>query len=261
MTRVAIIAAMPDELKTLVRGWKHERRGDGGTGGVNLWRWRYDEGEWVAACGGMGADAGTRAFAEIEKDGPISMAISIGWAGALTEEVEPGRAYKVSGVIDARTGERFNASEMGSHPNRKNNDAVRVGHPSGYLAVTNPIVADEAEKRRLAAAYEADLCDMEGAIVARLAAMRGIPFYCFKAVSDGLTDRLPDFNRFISASGQMQLTRFILFALLRPIYWPALIRMGENSRKASQSIAESVLDFLDERGHVRKRNGYPNFKP
>ena len=36
--------------------------------------------------------------------------------------------------------------------------------------------------------------------------------------------------------------------------------MGENSKKASQSIAESLLDFLDERGHIRKRNGYPNLQ-
>ncbi len=85
---------------------------------------------------------------------------------------------------------------------------------------------------------------MEAAAIARLAAMRGIPFYCIKGVSDGLTDRLPDFNRFLSPDGQFQLARFTLFAILRPWYWPALVRMGENSKRASQSIAESLLDFL-----------------
>ena len=102
---------------------------------------------------------------------------------------------------------------------------------------------------------------MEAAAVARLAAMRGIPFYCIKGVSDGLTDRLPDFNRFLSPDGQAPgWAGLLLFAILRPWYWPALLRMGENSRKASQSIAESLLEFLDERGHIRKRNGYPNLK-
>ena len=228
MTRVAIIAAMPDELKPLVRGWRHERRGQDPSRTVDLWQHQLGQSEWVAACSGAGADAGVRAFTEIEKDGPISMAVSIGWAGALTENVELGLAYKVSGVIDARTGERFQVADW----------------PQGRLVVTNPIVADEREKRRLAATYRADLCDMEGAIVARLAAMRGIPFYCIKGVSDGLTDRLPDFNRFISKSGQMQIARFTLFAMLRPWYWPALLRMGENSRKASQSVAEVLRGFL-----------------
>src|SRR5665213_4067561 len=99
MTRVAIIAAMPAELKPLVRGWQHECRN-----GVDLWRRRFDEGEWVAACAGAGQKAATRAFAEVEKDGPISCVISIGWVGALIEEAKPGKAYKVSGVIDSSTG-------------------------------------------------------------------------------------------------------------------------------------------------------------
>ncbi len=85
---------------------------------------------------------------------------------------------------------------------------------------------------------------MEAAAIGRLAAMREIPFYCIKGISDGFEDRLPDFNRFIDASGQFHTARFAFFALLRPIYWPALVRMGENSRKASQSIAESLHDFL-----------------
>ena len=40
--------------------------------------------------------------------------------------------------------------------------------------------------------------------LARLAHMRGLPFYCFKGVSDGFADKLPDFNRFITADGQFR---------------------------------------------------------
>jgi adenosylhomocysteine nucleosidase len=101
---------------------------------------------------------------------------------------------------------------------------------------------------------------MEAAGVARLALMRGIPFYCFKGVSDGFTDKLPDFNRFIRADGQFDLTGMVLFSILRPWYWPSLMRMGENSKKASQSIREALLDFLDERAYLRQRNGYPDLK-
>ncbi len=117
-------------------------RGNRTSGIVDLlWHWSYDEGEWVAACAGAGADAGTRAFAEIEKDGPISMAISIGWAGALSHDVAPGQAYQISGVIDARTGERFDVAQWSPAASNQR------------LVVTNPIVADEQEKRRLAATW------------------------------------------------------------------------------------------------------------
>ena len=239
MTRIAIIAAMPGELKPLVHGWHHEK-----PNGVDLWRWRYDEGEWVAACAGAGTEAATRAFAEVENDGPISSVVSTGWAGALTAEFAPGKAYDVSGVIHVRTGERFRCA---------------TGPEEVWLA-TSSKVADETEKRRLQSTYNAGLVDMEAAAIARLAAMRGIPFHCIKGVSDSLTARLPDFNSFIGPNGQFHTARFVLFAILRPWHWPALVRMGENSRKAAQNMAESLLDFLDERGHIRKRNGYPTLK-
>ena len=239
MTRVAIVAALPGELKPLVRNWKHQTRN-----GVALWVWPFDEGEWVAVCAGAGQSAATRAFAEAERLGPCTMAISVGWAGALSKECVPGQAYRVTGVVDARTGERFHAATL---------------QQERWL-VTSLHVADEAEKLRLASAYNASLVDMEAAAVARMAAMRDIPFCSIKGVSDGLSDKLPDFNRFLSPDGKFRLAGFVLFALLRPWYWPALIRMGENSRKASRKIAESLLDFLDERGHIRKRNGYPGFR-
>lgn len=233
MTRVAIVAAMPGELKSLVHtsgpagsNWPTSIRN-----GIRFWAQRSEEEEWIAACAGAGQAAATRAFAAIEEGGPIDLIFSIGWAGALRAGTTAGTAHNMAGVVDALTGERF---------------ACDAGAGNLWL-VTSPKVADEAEKRRLASAYDAALVDMEAAAIARLAAMRGIPFYCIKGVSDGLADHLPDFNRFLTLDGRFQLARFTLFATLRPWYWPALVRMGENSRKASQSIAESLLGFLDER--------------
>jgi adenosylhomocysteine nucleosidase len=239
MTRVAIIAAMPGELKPLVRGWPHSARKS-----VRFWAKRDSEEEWMAACAGTGQSAATRAFAAIEDGGPVDLVFSIGWAGALTETIAAGSAHNIAGVIDARTGERFRCD---------------AGAGERWL-VTSPIVANEGEKQRLATAYKADLVDMEAAAIARLAQMRGIPFYCIKGVSDGFHDKLPDFNRFIRPDGQFDMAGMVLFSILRPWYWPSLVRMGENSSKASQSIRESLLDFLDERAHTRDRDGYPNHK-
>jgi adenosylhomocysteine nucleosidase len=268
--RVAIVAALPGELKPLASEWQHARRDV-----IDVWRWSFDEGEWVAACAGAGVDAATRALAEVEKDGPVDTVISTGWAGALSEEFLPGQAHFVSGVIDARTGERFEAAvssratiRAGADEDVRTTAGREAGatkqqgdleHPGMWL-VTCSRVADAKEKQRLAAAYGAGLVDMEAAGVARLAAMRGIPFYCVKAVSDGFQEQLPDFNRFLSATGQFRLLPFILFVILRPWYWPALVRMGENSKKAAHAIRDSLFEILDETGAVRRRNGYPNFE-
>jgi len=240
MTRVAIIAAMPGELKPLVRGWPHSERNN-----IHFWAQRTEEEEWIAACAGAGQDAATRAFAALEEGGPIDLVFSVGWVGALREDIAAGSAHNVAGVIDVCTGERFRCD----------------AHAGELWLATSPKVADAAEKHRLAAAYKADLVDMEAAAVGRLSAMRGIPFYCIKGVSDGFSENLIDFNRFISPDGQFQVGRLLVYVLPRPWHWPALIRMGENSKQASQSIADCLFDFLDDRGHTSKQNGYPNLKP
>jgi adenosylhomocysteine nucleosidase len=224
MTRTALIAAMPGELKPIVRGWKHKS-----SNGIHTWAHR-DDNLYVAACAGAGQAAATRAFAAVEEEAPIDLVFSIGWAGALTPDLAPGTAHNVAGVIDVQTGERFRC-DAGAGP---------------LWLATSPKVADAAEKRRLATTYSAALVDMEAAAIARLAAMRSIPFYAIKAISDSLDAKLPDFNRFIAADGHVQTAKFALYSLLRPWYWPSLVRMGENSKKASQSITNSLSDFLNE---------------
>jgi len=254
MTRTTIIAALPGELKPFLdanakEGWVHERRGN-----VNLWRltWPLGQGEWVAACAGAGQQAATRAFAAVEEDGPIDRVYSIGWVGALSNSYVSGKAYRVSTVIDVATGERFLTSCNGT--------GEAVPFQNEIWLVTSPKVANAAEKQRLSAAYNAGLVDMEAAAIARLAAMREIPFDCIKGVSDGLTDKLPDFNRFITADGRFQLARFVLFSILRPWHWPALIRMGENSKKASQAIRDLLLENLYKPGAASNKNGDSNLK-
>jgi adenosylhomocysteine nucleosidase len=223
MTRTAIIAAMPGELKPLVGRWPHGTRNS-----VEFWAQRDVEDEWIAACAGAGQAAATRAFAAIEDGGPIDLIFSVGWAGALHADFAPGSAWNVAGVIDVQTGERFRCD---------------AGAGDVWLA-TSPRVADPKEKRRLASTYRVGLVDMEAAAVARLAAMREIPFYCIKGVSDGIDAKLPDFNRFLAPDGKLQLGRLVLFAIPRPWYWPALLEMGENSKKAAKSIADSLVEFL-----------------
>jgi nucleoside phosphorylase len=288
LKRVAIIAAMPGELLHLARGWKHEKR----ERGIHLWRTTQGDAEWIAACAGAGQEAASRALAEVEKDGPVTSVISTGWVGALSAEFVPGRVYGVAGIIDARTGERFEAGEValanqglpqkagswrspakgrgGTEPAKKAGEQLPSGAKahveSGRISstaeavpfqsmpnikplmrpwlVTNPRVASAEEKRRLAATYPAGLVDMEAAAVARLAAMRRIPFLCIKAVSDGHAAHLPDFNPFLTPDGQFRLVRFLFFALFRPWYWPALMRMSENSSKASQALRDTLLANL-----------------
>jgi adenosylhomocysteine nucleosidase len=223
--RIAIIAALPGELKPLVRGWE---RVSSPTRGISMWIKFAGEDEYIAVCGGMGEAAAMRSFAAAEHAGTLDMALSVGWAGALDSSIEAGRCYVATEVIDVLTGERFSLGDG----ERK----LRL--------VTTARVADEAEKLRLRNSYGAHLVDMEAAAIARLAQIRDIPVHCFKAVSDAHDVNLPDLNLFIDDMGQLRMPAFLGYVAIRPQYWGSLIKMGSASSKAARSLAAAVAEFL-----------------
>jgi adenosylhomocysteine nucleosidase len=228
--KIGIIAALPGELKPLVLGWQSMRLQDG----TRRWTHRSGADVWIAACSGMGAEAARRAFAAAEADGALDMVLSVGWAGALDPAFRPGEARAMSVVIDAQTGEQFQLA----------------GGERQLGLVTTARVVDAQEKARLRATYRgAVMVDMEAAVVARMARMRGIPVTCIKGVSDGVEAKLPDLNPFLSPKGQLRMGPFLGHLALRPRYWKAIGELGRNSSKASLAIRDLVLKFLEEK-HV-----------
>jgi adenosylhomocysteine nucleosidase len=226
--RIAIIAALPGELKPLVANWQRVRTGSRGT---SKWVVTQDDATWVAVCAGMGADAVRRAYAAAVSDGPMDLLLSVGWVGALGAEIQPSAVYVATEVIDAQTGEHFRFSAERQ---------VRL--------VTTARVADAAEKKRLAATYPgAALVDMEAATVARLAAMHGIPMLCIKGVSDEAGADLPDLNPFIDQAGQMRMIPFLAHIALRPRVWPSLVHLGRNSARAADAMRDLILEFMKEK--------------
>jgi adenosylhomocysteine nucleosidase len=220
MNRIGIVAALPGELKPLVRGWQERGR--------NMWSGRIGDSEAVAIAGGMGAAAAARATERLMAEINPTAIVSYGWAGALTCAVKPPMACAISEVVDDANGERY-----------------RTALSDGFRLITLDHVARGDEKRGLAAKHQSVLVDMEAAEIARLAAKRGTAFYCFKGVSDGYNDRLPDFNRFINNNeGEMRMGAFVAYATLRPQYWSALVRLAQNSGAAAEAVAGLAQDVL-----------------
>jgi adenosylhomocysteine nucleosidase len=218
MKRLGIISALPGELKPLVRGWQKRGR--------NTWAGQIAEFEAFAVAGGIGAKAAARAAERVFAEFAPEALVSYGWAGALTCAVKPPMAHPIGDVIDAGTGERF-----------------VTGSP-GYRLITLDRVAGANEKHGLAQRFQSALVDMEAAAVARVAAARGIPFYCFKGVSDGYTDELPDLNQFIDGEGQLKIAALLAHVAVRPGYWASMQRLGKNSGAAASAVAEVLKESM-----------------
>lgn len=222
MTRIAIVAALPAELKPLTRTW--QKNG-------SLFRGRFGCGDAVATAAGMGAAAVTRACQQLLATAPahqkFDTLVSIGYAGSLSCGLEVGLAYAVREVIDAATGESFPTQD-----------------PAGQRLITLDHVAGIPEKRELATKHQAVMVDMEAAAVARVAQAHGLAFHCFKAITDGPNDKLPDFNRFTAPNGLLRMPAFLAYAAVHPQYWSPLVHLGKNSRLAGTDLSHLVHRFF-----------------
>jgi len=228
MKRIGIVAALPSELRSLTRHWHHHSKiAVGHIGNLDA----------VATCAGMGEPAVLRAcerlLAAPPADSPIDTLISVGYAGSLSCGLRAPEAVPVREVIDARTGEAFPTDMAGESA------APRTQLPPQRL-VTLDHVASPEEKRRLAETHRATLVDMEAAPVARFARAHNLAFFCFKAVTDGPNDELPDFGRFTAPDGRLRSAAFAAWALVHPRYWRILGELEKNSRAATHHLAESV---------------------
>ena len=228
--RIAIIAALSGELKPLVSDWSPQPDGAFLTqrGDVAL----------IAVAKGIGIVRAEQAVSIAETYGSLNALVSIGWAGGASCGVQPGMAYEVGEVIDPASGERY---------------ATSAG-PSPIKLVTLDHVAGREEKRKVAESYGASLVDMEAVAVARLARARGLPFYCWKAVTDIATEDLPDFNYFLDQEKQLRTRQVATYALTHPRYVAPLLRMGRNSKSGAEALAHALRGWISE-GRYADSNG------
>jgi adenosylhomocysteine nucleosidase len=77
-----------------------------------------------------------------------------------------------------------------------------------------------------------------------------VRFLCVKAISDDAETKLPDFNRFTSASGTLNMPSFLAHVIVRPGSWGALLLLGINSKRAAQALASALPKCLQGAGLI-----------
>ncbi len=222
--KVVIIAAIEREVPLAVQGWRRvEREHDGH-------RYRFYEGPWAAlVCAGIGQECARRATeAAIALYQPV-LVISAGFAGGLTARLKAGDVVFPVTVVDALDGSRKTTVIDETLAGQK-------GIGRSVLVSVSAIAAGE-QKQRMASVYGADAVDMEAAAVARSAEVHDLAFIAVKAISDEAGMKLPPLQRFVRADGQFATWRLIAYVVPRFWLWPAMMRLGRNSRLAARNLS------------------------
>jgi adenosylhomocysteine nucleosidase len=220
----AIIAALPREVKHLVRGWQEQRLPNKTVVYTNDFA--------VVACAGMGPARATLAIQAAMALKPVTALLSVGLAGACDPSLRVGEIVRAGVVVDEQTGERHSNSQF------------------TQILVSAATIASIREKQRLYESYRASAVDMEAATVARIAQTHNLPFHAIKAISDDTTFEVGELARFATQDGQFREMTFAAYSAVRPRLWPKLLQLAGNSKLAIQSLTaelESQLDWYRQR--------------
>lgn len=221
----AIIAALPREVKQLVRGWQEHRL----PGKIVAYTNEFA----VAVCAGMGPERASLAVQAALSLKPVTALLSVGLAGACDPMLRVGDILRAGIVIDARTGERF------TDPSFRE------------TLITTSVIAGVREKQRLYESYKASAVDMEAATIARLAQVHSISFRAVKSISDEASFEMQELAQFATPDGRFREAAFAVHSVVRPHLWPKLFALAGNSKRAVQSLTselESQLNWYRQQG-------------
>ena len=213
MFRVAIVAALEREVRSLVKEWRVRAKEHAGRS-----FYFFEDGDIVLVCGGIGAEAARRAAEAVIAIYSPKLIYSAGFAGALDPALKLADIVQPRRVVNAGDGSR-----------------VSLDRGEGVL-VTFGSVANPAQKVSLRDSFGAQAVDMEAAAVARAAEARGVEFAVVKVISDEFDFSFPSMERFVDSNGQFLEVRFAWFAALRPWLWPQVARLARNSNRASRAL-------------------------
>ena len=222
MPGLLIIAALEREIAPLVRAWNRETLNTE-TNTIPAFR----SAGAFAVCAGIGpAAAAAAARAGIAQERPEGV-ISTGFAGALEPGLEVGNLVRPDTILDARNGRSY-----------------ETGQGKGTLLSADHVLGSD-EKLKFAAHHHAQAVDMEAAAVAGIAKQHGVAFMAVKAISDEIGFPVPDFARFTSSDGKLEVGKLLSYASIRPAMWPVLFRLRRNTRQASLELCRELLHLIE----------------
>jgi len=228
MKKIGIICALDDEAELLIASLSSAKKEEKGSL-LFVSGTYFDKEVIVARCGVGKVFAAMCAEAMILLYRPDAI-INSGVAGSLSETLGVGdlciSADLVQHDFDTTAfgdpkgyiGGGIDRVFLPADENLKNGlfaaaEEIGVKAVSGRVASGDVFVASRAAKRALGKEFQADVCEMEGASMAQVAAANGVPFCAVRSVSDSLTDdSAVEFSAFVKQAAEVS-SRLILWYL------------------------------------------------
>lgn len=217
-------------------------------GGVGPRRTLQQLSHWHTRCREAGLNAGRL--------------ISVGWAGGLRCELQPGQSLWVEQLVrhqPERTTHRFQASLGEPHGKQLGEVRLQGEWPDDVpaarlLSLSRPALTPQ-HKRWLHQRTAADICDMESHTAASWALQRGWNWSGWRVVSDTVAERLPSCGLVVQAMierGEHRRAATVL--VTQPQDWGPVLRLALRLPRLKRALARDgrrlLPDLLQEREEI-----------
>jgi len=174
----------------------------------------------------------------------VSHLISWGTAAGLSRHLKPGDLLLPDLIIDK------NEVEFKTDPGFKHKLVERIpntlSYESGLLCESTNILKEVEEKEAFGKKYNAMGCDMESAVIAKLANQRGISFNALRVISDDYSTPIPkSVYLSIDKDGDFSIRKFLFQLLLTPKDIVQVVRLGKSFSKAKKTMSVITKILLE----------------
>jgi len=191
-----VVAALAEETKVVLESARQVRRIDGVSG---LLEARRDGRRFYLLRSGVGPKAAAERLTYALRHVRPSLLLIVGYAGALKHGLQLGDLVAIArssllGKMPAETLAAGASVCQGSWELSASGDLARIAAAAGLSIrsveglTAHDVVGDPVHKELLRRQFGATVVDMETAVLARTAALGGIPAACVRAITDPADD-------------------------------------------------------------------------
>lgn len=228
--------------------------------GLKLWKTKVGAAEVTVLITGVGAQAAAQSMDLMlrmaDKDLYFDVVLSSGLAGALCDTLNVGDIVAPRELLAELQHADVNSERLAVDAELRNLALEHGAKSANCLFTTDQILVKASQKKSCAS--RAQSVDMESFEIVKQALAWGARSVVIRSISDSATEDLPiNFNLTLSNKREVSIAKVFLQLLKNPFALPALIRFGQQSRRAGELLAaflENYLQGLADRRIERRAN-------
>lgn len=196
---------------------------------------------------GMGKENAISSVSFVLDHYSVSTVISLGFAGALRDDLRAGDLVLYSKIFAKEISEPIkpDIELLSSIYSTMVSKKLKFSTCKGNSFTSDHIIYGPDQKRGLREKYGCIAVDMESYWVAYVCSKHGVPFVCARAISDKVRQRVPKMDSFINMGGEFSIVNVLKYIAGNPADFFSLISLWKNAYLAGKSLTTLFAITID----------------